>query len=164
MSGTSLPAEPVTPGTVEPETTLPAESTTLRVTRNNLGRFVKGRSPNPAGRAKGSRNRSTMVKAFIEEALTNGLAKKAMKILDNAVNLALHAEDEKVRASMSKFLIGDMLENVRVISDDANIAADKRLPQAVQINITHVYGDQTPSPAPSDAIEADFTDVGDPHG
>jgi len=142
------------------QTTPPGES----VNRDNLGRFVSGVSGNSRGKLAGTRNRASLVRAFITEALLNDLAGEAMKLLKNAIKLAYEADEETTRASMTKFLLGDLVTKVR--QEDAETDdGGRKLPQAVQITITHFHGQQPEKPAQSDAIEAAFTTVEEkPHG
>lgn len=72
------------------------------------GQFVKGVSGNPAGRPVGVRNQTTMVKEFIESALTSELKTEAVDILHVAIKKAKSGDN-----AMIKLLLGDLLSEVR---------------------------------------------------
>ncbi len=76
--------------------------------RDDNGRFVQGHSGNPAGKPLGTRNKTTMVKEFIEQALTNELAEDAIEIMETAILKAKNGDN-----AMIKFLLGDILSEVR---------------------------------------------------
>jgi hypothetical protein len=100
--------------------------------RDDKGRFVKGQSGNPAGRAVGVRSKTTEVKEYIENALANRLQDEAAEILDKAVQLAKNGDQ-----AMIKFLLGDVLAEVR--RDTKNVA---------QANIQVVVNNLTEDNAP----------------
>lgn len=70
------------------------------------GRFLT--SGNPAGRPPGARNRSNLVKEFIEEKLTNELEEEAVDVLHVAIRKAKAGDN-----AMIKLLLGDMLSATR---------------------------------------------------
>ena len=76
--------------------------------RGQNGQFLPGQSGNPAGRPLGTRNKTTMVKEFIENALTNELQEDAIEILQQAILKAKQGDN-----AMIKFLLGDLLSEVR---------------------------------------------------
>jgi hypothetical protein len=76
--------------------------------RDKHGRFVKGASGNPVGRPVGVRNKTTVVKEFIENALVNELAEDAIEILEVAIKKAKSGDN-----AMIKLLLGDLLAEVR---------------------------------------------------
>lgn len=129
-----------------------SESETTPVTRDNLGRFVKGVSGNQAGRPKGSRNRARLVAEFIEEALVGELADDAMEILEGAVQLAKDGDTD-----MIKFLLGDIIKRARGADADEPDEGAKG-PRSVTISITHIHG-QKAGTSGSDAIPGEFTTV-----
>lgn len=80
------------------------------------GRFLT--SGNPAGRPPGARNRSNLVKEFIEEKLTNELEEEAVEVLHVAIRKAKAGDN-----AMIKLLLGDMLSATRngtAEGEDAN--------------------------------------------
>lgn len=149
----ALPDQPPQVGPLPPLAPLPAsESETTPVTRDNLGRFVKGVSGNQAGRPKGSRNRARLVAEFIEEALVGELADDAMEILEGAVQLAKDGDTD-----MIKFLLGDIIKRARGADADEPDEGAKG-PRSVTISITHIHG-QKAGTSGSDAIPGEFTTV-----
>jgi hypothetical protein len=61
------------------------------------GRFVKGVSGNPAGRPKGIRNETSMVKEFIANALVKDLQEDALEILAVAIKKAKNGDNAMIR-------------------------------------------------------------------
>lgn len=76
--------------------------------RGHNGQFLPGQSGNPAGRPIGTRNETTLVKEFIEHALTHELKEDAVEILQTAILKAKQGDN-----AMIKFLLGDILSEVR---------------------------------------------------
>lgn len=76
------------------------------------GKFLPGASGNPAGRPVGVRSQTTLVKEYIENALTNELAEDAVEILAVAIKKAKNGDN-----AMIKLLLGDILSEVRRESD-----------------------------------------------
>lgn len=72
------------------------------------GKFLSGQSGNPDGRPTGTRNQTTMVKEYIEYALTHELKDDAVAILRVAILKAKQGDN-----AMIKFLLGDILSEVR---------------------------------------------------
>jgi hypothetical protein len=70
---------------------MPADSQQMQEKRDEEGRFVKGRSGNPAGRAAGTRNRATVLAEQLFDGATAALANKAvaMALDGDAVALRL---------------------------------------------------------------------------
>lgn len=76
-------------------------------------RFKPGQSGNPAGRPKGSKNKSTQIRKLLEEKLTNKLQKDALAILDKAIEMAKNGD-----RSMIKLLIEKMLPTPKAVGED----------------------------------------------
>lgn len=57
----------------------PADSLQEQAERDDQGRFVKGRSGNPAGRETGSRNRATLLAETMFDGEAEALARKAIE-------------------------------------------------------------------------------------
>jgi hypothetical protein len=57
---------------------MPADSQQMQVGRDQVGRFVKGRSGNPLGRAAGTRNRATVLAEQLFDDAAAALANKAV--------------------------------------------------------------------------------------
>ena len=75
-------------------------------TRDEGGRFVQGKSGNPAGRPKGSKNKLTLIKQSLEEGLVDTLGEKSEQLLRTAITLA-----EKGDKDMLKFLLGRLMSS-----------------------------------------------------
>src|SRR4051812_10980558 len=69
----------------------------LSMSRNTRGQFVPGASGNPAGRPKGSRNRSTMIMEAIGDEAAEGLMRKA-------VDRAMAGDGPMLRAFLLKLM------------------------------------------------------------
>jgi len=95
--------------------------------------FKKGDDPRrQLGRAKGSKNRVTLLRLDLEEELRGELKKEGMKVLRTAIKLA-KAGDPKV----IKVLLDKMLASPK--GDDPDNAKDSEVTVVIQ-NLTH--GDQ----------------------
>lgn len=119
--------------------------------RNDLGQFVKGVSGNPVGRARGSKNRTTLIKQAIEEAITRDLGANLEAILDNVIQDAIAGDKD-----MIKLLLVDVLKDVRRQEKDDE--SDKKIDK-VQISITQYFGDAAKA---EEAIDAVFKEVKNP--
>jgi len=84
-----------------------------QISRNNLGRFAKGVSGNPAGRPKGSKSRTLLIKQAMEEALTRDSAEAFNEIVDQAISMAKAGDKD-----MIKFVLGDVLKEARRAEGD----------------------------------------------
>lgn len=115
-----------------------SEGETTPITRNNLGQFVKGVSGNPAGKPKGSRSRSKLLREYIEEALLRDLSDEAGALLDQAIKMAKGGD-----AGMMKLLLGDMLKNARTEVTDTE--EDDRKSISVRVTIKNFTGQPGPS-------------------
>ena len=73
-------------------------------TRTTEGRFVKGVSGNPAGRAKGTKNKITLERLLLEEKLREALTIEGPKLLRRAVRSALAGNDRVMRVLLDKML------------------------------------------------------------
>jgi hypothetical protein len=70
----------------------------------NSGQFLKGQSGNPAGRPKGSKNKTTMIKQALEGQLVDQLAVDAGDILAKAINLAKQGDGAMIKLVLDKLL------------------------------------------------------------
>lgn len=116
------------------------------ITRSNLGRFIKGVSGNPKGRAVGSKNRTRVIKQAMEEALTRGLGEAFDDIINQIVTAAREGDKD-----MIKLVIGDIMKEVR---KDPVADENSGGPQVVNVKITQYFGDTEPV---KEAIDAEFT-------
>ena len=81
--------------------------------RDEMGRFVKGVSGNPAGKGKGVKNKTNLLKDWINHNLTNDLEHEAKAILAVAIRKAKEGDN-----AMIKLLIKDLLTSETDASDD----------------------------------------------
>ena len=128
------------------------EEGTQVIMRNDLGRFVKGVSGNPVGRARGSKNRTTLIKQAIEEVLARDLAANLDTILEHVMQEALLGDKDFI-----KLLLVDVLKDVR--RQEPDDVSDKKVDR-VNISITQYFGDAA-KPAEK-AIDAAFSEVKNP--
>lgn len=97
------------------------------VKRDHKGRFPKGVSGNPLGRAKGTKNRITLARLLLEEELREQLSTNGPKIMRKAIKMALEGDDKIMRVLLDKMLATPK-------GDDAADAKDNE----VRINITNL--------------------------
>ena len=75
------------------------------------GRFVKGKSGNPAGRPAGSKNKVNLIKISMEEGFREGNFEKIAAILDNVVEDAMNGDKQARKmiwdACISKANLGE---------------------------------------------------------
>lgn len=132
---------------------LPAE-TEERIERDNLGRFVAGVSGNKLGRPKGSKNRTTVMKQAMEEALTRDLADEFAELTKVAFQMAKEGDKD-----MLKFLLGDVMKEVRRSEPEEDHINLKD----VEVSITQYFGDAAKTAA-RDAVDAEFKEIKEASG
>ena len=125
------------------------QETEERIERDNLGRFVAGVSGNKLGRPKGSKNRTTVMKQAMEEALTRDLAGEFAELTKVAFQMAKEGDKD-----MLKFLLGDVMKEVR----KAEVEEDKLNLKDVEVSITQYFGDAAKTAA-RDAVDAEFKEI-----
>lgn len=86
------------------------ESIAYPVTRDSRGRFVKGQSGNPAGKAKGVKNAMTLERIAFERALRQYVAepdraKKLLSGIDRVLDIAIAAEKDSDAVSAMKLML-----------------------------------------------------------
>lgn len=74
------------------------------VKRAEGGKFAPGVSGNPAGRAKGSKNRITLARLLLEEALRDQLTEAGPRLMQQAIRQALKGNDRIMRVLLDKML------------------------------------------------------------
>lgn len=131
---------------------VPSTETDLVITRNNLGQFTKGVSGNPKGRAKGTRNRITVMKAAMEEALTRDMADNFKALMEQAMSMALSGDKD-----MIKLLLGDVLKEARKDSTEETEDEGKNV---LNVSITQYLGPDAQKKAEK-VIEGVFDEVRD---
>jgi hypothetical protein len=80
------------------------------VVRDNKGRFIKGRSGNPLGKAKGIRNQMTLERVAFEKALRDYVADpmrahKLLKGIDRVLDVAINAEKDSDATAALKLML-----------------------------------------------------------
>ncbi len=93
------------------------------------GRFPKGVSGNPAGRAKGTKNAITLARLMLEETLRESLTKAGPKLMHKAIRMALKGDDKIMRVLLDK-----MLATPR--GDDSDSAQERDIQIVIQ-NLTN---------------------------
>jgi len=78
-------------------------------------KFKPGQSGNPNGRPPGSRNKSTMVREAVEQALLLELEQDAVDILKKGVKMAKEGNEQMIALFINKFL-----PNARADGDNDN--------------------------------------------
>jgi hypothetical protein len=121
------------------------------ISRDNLGKFVAGVSGNPAGRPRGSKNRTVIMKQAMEEALTREVSGEFLAILQTAINLALGGDKD-----MIKLVLNDFMKEVR----RADVGdGDDGGPKTIEISISQYFGPDADKKAVANAVDAEFTDI-----
>lgn len=105
------------------------------VPRDELGRFPKGTSGNPLGRAKGTKNRITLARLMLEEQLRETLTKAGPKLIKKAIRMALNGDEKVLRVLLDKMLATPK-------GDDSEGAADRD----VKVIIQNLTGPQPANP------------------
>ena len=108
------------------------------VVRDDKGRFIKGQSGNPAGRAKGLRNYITHERLMLEAALRDYVAepkqsKKLLNGIDRVLNIALSGEDTQAISAMKLLLDRVMPAMPPKVEEEAE-KTDRRLQIIIQTN------------------------------
>lgn len=75
------------------------------VKRTEKGQFVAGQSGNPAGRAKGTKNKITLARLMLEDQLREVLAEEGPKLMKKAIKMALKDGNDRImRVLLDKML------------------------------------------------------------
>lgn len=113
------------------------------VPRDEKGRFPVGVSGNPAGRAKGAKNRITLARLILEEGLRQQLTKAGPDIMRKALKMALEGDDKIMRVLLDKMLAtprGDDAAEARDPEMTVNIHnLTSGAPAAVKVEAQHVH-------------------------
>jgi len=109
------------------------------VVRDGNGRFIKGQSGNPLGKAKGIRNQMTLERIAFEKALRDYVhdpnqALKLVKGIDRVLGIAANAEkDSDAIAAMKLMLDRVMPAMPEKVAEEAE-KTDNRLQIVIQTN------------------------------
>lgn len=123
--------------------------------RDEKGRFVKGQSGNPAGKAKGLKNYITHERLMLEAALRDyvGDPKQADKLvqgIDRVLQIAISGEDAQAISAMKLLLDRVMPAMPPKVEEEAN-KLDKRLHIVIQTN--------PEATTPIEIIEGQFSEI-----
>lgn len=120
-----------------------------QITRDNLGKFVKGVSGNPKGKPKGAKSRTTLLRLAIEEMLLRETSGSMPEIVAKALEMAKDGD-----RAVIKLLLGDVLKAARV--QDRPEDDEDKTKTTIKVTINNYAG---PKAAPKPALDADFTPV-----
>lgn len=96
------------------------------VKRTEKGQFVQGQSGNPAGRAKGTKNKITLARLMLEDQLRDILQQEGPKLMRKAIKMALKDGNDRVM----RVLLDKMLTTPR--DSDSGESADRDIKVTVQ--------------------------------
>lgn len=107
--------------------------------RDENGRFVKGQSGNPAGKAKGVKNAMTLERLAFERALRQYVAEpenaeKLLKGIDRVLDIAMFADKDKDTISAMKLLLDRVMPAMPPKVAEEAEKADTRLQIVIQTN------------------------------
>ncbi len=117
-----------------------AEKTSGAIVRGKDGTFLKGKSGNPAGRPKGSKNIVTIQKLMVEEAFRATDSDDMAKVLSLIVHQALEGD------KASQKLIWDANVSKQSVSEDKSTG----LKEAIRVRVVGI--------TPTDTIEGEIID------
>lgn len=112
---------------------------------DTTGRFLKGVSGNPNGRPKGSKNKVTMLKLMVEEAVREDNADKMLQVANLIVNQALEGDKDSQKLVWASIMSKSAADNT---------VAGK---ESVQINISTTDS----ASKKAEIIEVDDEDIED---
>ena len=118
-----------------------------QITRDNLGKFVKGVSGNPKGKPKGTKARSTLLRLAIEEMTLRETAGEMPEIVKKALEMAKQGDQ-----AIIKLLLSDVLKAARV--QDREEDDEERGKTTIKVTINNYTGPKGPKPA---VIDGEFT-------
>ena len=118
---------------------------TSLVRDNNTGRFLKGISGNPNGRPKGSKNKVTMLKLMVEEAVREDNADKMLQVANLIVNQALEGDKDSQKLVWASIMSKSAADN--------SVAGK----ESVQINISTTDS----APKKAEIIDVESEDIQD---
>lgn len=120
-----------------------------QITRDNLGKFVKGVSGNPKGKPKGAKSRTTLLRLAIEEMTLRETAGQMPEIVQKALEMAKEGDQ-----AIIKLLLSDLLKSARV--QDRAEDDEEKGKTTIKVTINNYTG---PKSATKPAIDADFSSV-----
>lgn len=121
--------DPIVDALIEEAQTPPEEYQHLvpvkTIERGEGGKFLPGTIANPKGRGKGVKNRMTVARLLVEEALRRKLANKADKLMDKAIQMALDGDEKVLRALLDKLMASPK-------NDDGEMDHDRSVTVVIQ--------------------------------
>lgn len=118
-----------------------------QITRDNLGKFVKGVSGNPKGKPKGAKSRTTLLRLAIEEMTLRETAGEMPAIVKKALEMAKEGDQ-----AIIKLLLSDLLKSARVQDRDED--DEEKGKTTIKVTINNYTGPKGPKPA---VIDGEFT-------
>lgn len=127
------------------------------LTRDAGGRFVKGVSGNPLGKAKGVRNEITLMRLTLEKALREYIAepdnsRKLLEGIDRVIDIALNGEEKHAIGAM-KLLLEKVMPSMPPQVEHEAQAANRRLHIIIQTNLD--------AAVPVQVIEGEYEEIED---
>ena len=107
------------------------------IPRDEAGRFPKGKSGNPSGRPKGSKNAITLLKQSLELQLREQAAPEVGAVLDKAVELALEGHPGMIKLLLELHMsrgISDETKATEKVAIQINSAPAAQEPEVIIIN------------------------------
>jgi hypothetical protein len=83
------------------------------IERTDLGRFEKGKSGNPLGRPKGSKNKITLLKQSLEVALREQAAPHMEQVLDKAIEMAVEGDRTMIKLLLEQHMSKGTSDDVK---------------------------------------------------
>lgn len=115
------------------------EGDAFPVTRDENGRFIKGVSGNPAGKAKGVKNAMTLERLAFERALRQYVAEpenaeKLLRGIDRVLDIAMMGDKDKDTISAMKLLLDRVMPAMPPKLAEEAEKADTKLQIVIQTN------------------------------
>lgn len=109
------------------------------VVRDDKGKFVKGHSGNPLGKAKGIRNQMTLERIAFEKALRDYVhdplrAERLVEGIDRVLRIAVHAEKDSDAIAAMKLMLDRVMPAMPEKVVDVAEKTDNRLNIIIQTN------------------------------
>lgn len=128
----------------------PATELATPPVRTVKGQFVRGKSGNPVGRPKGSKNAITLTRIATEHEMREFFKPHARKILKRAVEIALHGDPAApATVAMIRTLLDKSMSSLR--NEDVGETTDC----TVTINFNRLTVSPGKAPATADFIDAE---------
>ncbi|NIO40796.1 MAG: hypothetical protein GTO41_11825 [Burkholderiales bacterium] len=128
--------------------------------RDNRGRFIKGQSGNPLGKAKGVRNQMTLERLAFEKALRDYIhdparAHKLLEGIDRVLDVSINAEKDSDAIAAMKLMLDRVMPAMPAKVGEEAEKLDSRLQITIQTNPVAT----TPVEVVIDGESRDITEV-----